>query len=74
LPFRQMPHRQREKRAHREASDTPFCLFSLRHKESATGGPTGSGFVLEHCAQKWAPVLRKNNATTQDLRAFCLSN
>jgi hypothetical protein len=27
---------------------------------------------LEHCAQKWVPVLRKNNATTQDLRAFYL--
>jgi hypothetical protein len=21
-------------------------------------------FFLEHCAQKWVPVLRKNNATT----------
>jgi hypothetical protein len=26
--------------------------------------------TLEHCAQKWAPVLRKNNAATQELRAF----
>jgi hypothetical protein len=26
--------------------------------------------TLEHCAQKWAPVLRKNNATTQGFRAF----
>jgi hypothetical protein len=26
--------------------------------------------VLEHCGQKWVPVLRKNNAPTQELRAF----
>jgi deoxyribose-phosphate aldolase len=25
---------------------------------------------LEHCVQKWIPVLRKNNATTQDLKAL----
>jgi hypothetical protein len=29
--------------------------------------------ILEHCAQRWVPVLRKNNATTQDLRAFSVS-
>jgi hypothetical protein len=26
--------------------------------------------ILEHCAQKWIPDLRKNNATTQDPRAL----
>jgi hypothetical protein len=37
------------------------------------GGKCGIMLILEHCAQKWVPVLRKNNATTQDLRAFSVS-
>jgi hypothetical protein len=32
--------------------------------------PRHGRLQLEHCAQKWVPVLRKNNPTTQDLRAF----
>jgi phage-related protein len=52
--------------------------FSFR----ALCAKVGTGFAqeqcdhsrLEHCAQKWVSVLRNNNATTQDLRAFLLAS
>jgi hypothetical protein len=44
--------------------DHNFASQQKKQQSAPKGG------LLEHCAQKWIPVLRKNNATTQNPRAF----
>ena len=54
-------------RLERKAEELAELTDYLRQKRdwAARGKPGDEPRFLEHCAEKWEPVFRKNNATTR---------